>query len=247
MKSRHLLAQKMELFYRNIQPKRQQVAKNEKMRLQVDLEFQQNEIKRLDKKHKVEMISSRMKARQKTREFKKLLFKSKRAHKATSTSSIFDPKNLIHKATANMNNAQSQKYGYPPETIEENAIRSEKFRDIYDFYRLLKEQKHAERYIHGDAKKDKFLRRRLRKPLKVGERMLALAECLKKNDAPKYLYKSTTEMVSFFDREQIFVVRKVVKTSKDNYLYWISKKGNNKIIDKLFLRQELFALNDQFA
>ena len=96
-----------------------------------------------------------------------------------------------------------------------------------------------------DAKKDKFLR--LRKPLKVGERVLALAECLKKNDAPKYLYKSTTEMVSFFDREQIFVVRKVVKTSKDNYLYWISKKGNNKIIDKLFLRQELFALNDQFA
>ena len=123
------------------------------MRLQVDLEFQQNEIKRLDKKHKVEMISSRMKAGQKTREFKKLLFKSKRAHKATSTSSIFDPKNLIRKTTANMNNVQSQKYGYPPETIEENAIRSEKFRDIYDFYRLLKEQKHAERYIHGDAKK----------------------------------------------------------------------------------------------
>ena len=77
MKSRHLLAQKMELFYRNIQPKRQQVAKNEKMRLQFDLEFPQNEIKRLDKKHKVEMISSRMKARQKLESLKSFYLKVK--------------------------------------------------------------------------------------------------------------------------------------------------------------------------
>ena len=43
------------------------------------------------------------------------------------------------------------------------------------------------------------------------------------------------------------MVRKVVKTSKYNYLYWISKEDNDKIIDKRFLRQELLALNDQFA
>ena len=54
---RHLLAQKMELFYHDIQPKRQQVAKNERLRLQVDLEFQQNEIKRLSEKCNVEMFS----------------------------------------------------------------------------------------------------------------------------------------------------------------------------------------------
>ena len=40
MKSRHLLAQKVELFYQDILPKRQQVAKNERMRLQTNLEFQ---------------------------------------------------------------------------------------------------------------------------------------------------------------------------------------------------------------
>ena len=55
------------------------------------------------------------------------------------------------------------------------------------------------------------------------------------------------ENLSFFNREQIFVVRKVVKTPKDNCLYWISKEGNDKIIDKRFWRQELFVLNDQFA
>ena len=81
-------------------------------------------------------------------------------------------------------------------------------------------------------KKDKLLRRRLREPIKVGERVLALAERLKKKETTKHLYKSTTENVSFFNREQIFVVRKVAKTSKDNYLYWISKESNDKITHK---------------
>ena len=39
----------------------------------------------------------------------------------------FDPKKLFREATAKMNNVQSQKYGYPFEVIEENAVKSEKF------------------------------------------------------------------------------------------------------------------------
>ena len=195
------------------------------MRLQVDLEFQQNEIKRLNKKYDVEMFSSHVRggkayaAVQKIREFKKLLFKSKKAHKAISTNARFNPKKLIHEATANMNNIQSQKYGYPPKAIEENAVRSEKFIDIYNFYRLLKVQKHAERYVHADAKKDNLLRRQLREPLNIDEKVLASAERLKKIDGPKRSYKSKKENVSFFNGKQIFVVIKVVKTSKGNYLY----------------------------
>ena len=119
MKSRHFLAQKMAFFCEDIHPKRQQIAKNpERMRLQTDLEFQQNEIKRLNKKCNVEMLSLHVRggkayaAEQNIRDFKKLLFKSKKAHKATSTSCRFDPKKLIRKATAEMNNIQSQKYGF---------------------------------------------------------------------------------------------------------------------------------------
>ena len=108
-------------------------------------------------------------------------------------------------------------------------------------------QKHAERYARADMKKGKLLRRWLREPQKVGKRVLTLAECLKKKDARKHLYKSTTENVSFFNREQIFMVRTVVKTSKDNYLYRISSEDNIKITNERFLRQKLFALNDQFA
>ena len=227
--------------------------KNERMGLRVDLEFQQNEIKKLNKKYNVEMFSSRVHAakgyaaEQRIREFKKLLLKSKKAHKATSTSATLHPKKLICKATANINNIQSQKYSYPPEAIKGNAIRSEKFREIHDFYRLLKMQKYVEIYVCADVKKDKLLRRRLREPLKVGERVLALAESLKKKDTLKHLYKSTMENVSVFNRKQIFLVRNVVQTSKNNYHYWISKEGSDKVTDKRFLRQELFALNDQFA
>ena len=85
------------------------------MRLLVDLEFIQNETKTFNKKYNVEMFSSRVHdgkafaAEQKIREFKKLLFKSKKAHKATSASSRFNPKKFIPTATANINNIQSQK------------------------------------------------------------------------------------------------------------------------------------------
>ena len=56
------------------------------MRLQNDLEFSQNEIKKLNKKYNVDVFSTKLQggkafaAEQKIREFKKLLFKSKQLH-----------------------------------------------------------------------------------------------------------------------------------------------------------------------
>ena len=81
-KKRNLLKKKMELFYEEVNHKRK-----EKMRLQTDLEFQQNEIKKLNKKYNIEMFSTRVRggkafaAEQKIREFKKLLFKIKSLYK----------------------------------------------------------------------------------------------------------------------------------------------------------------------
>ena len=57
MKMRHLLRKKMEDFYNDILPKR---TDNKTMRLQTDLEFQQNEIKQLNKKFNVEMFSTKL-------------------------------------------------------------------------------------------------------------------------------------------------------------------------------------------
>ena len=88
--------------------------------------------------------------------------------------------------------------------------------------------------------------RKLREPLKIGEEVRMLTEHLKKKDAPANLYNNTTENISFFNREHIFIVRKIVKIS-NNDQYWISKEGEDKVLDKRFLRQELLALNDQFV
>ena len=82
MKISSLLAKKMEIFYNNIQPKR-----TGKMRLQTDLEFNQNKIKALNKKFDVEMFHTKIRggkasaAEQKVREFKKILLRSKRFEK----------------------------------------------------------------------------------------------------------------------------------------------------------------------
>ena len=57
MRKKSNLSQKLELFYKEIQPKR---AKGERMRLQADQEFQQNEIKKLNLKYDVDMFSSRI-------------------------------------------------------------------------------------------------------------------------------------------------------------------------------------------
>ena len=91
MRKKSNLVQKMEFFYKKIEQKRNQ---KEKMRLQVDLEFQQNEIKKLNQKYNVEMFSTKIRggkafaAEQKIREFKKILFRSKRLHKSTKTSRL---------------------------------------------------------------------------------------------------------------------------------------------------------------
>ena len=227
MRKKSNLSQKLELFYKEIQPKRDS---GERMRLQTDQEFQQNENKKLNLKYNVEMFSSTIcggkafVAEQKIREFKKILFKSKKLHKVTKSGQRLDSKKLIKKAVENMNKTNSQKYGLPPETVEQKT-RSDVFREIYDFHRIVRVSKDAERYKRQDVRQDKKLisqRKQLREPLIEGEKVLVLAKRLKKKDAPGVLFKSTTENIPFFNRNQIFIVRKVLPIDDHlSYNYWL--------------------------
>ena len=76
---------------------------NKQMRLQTDLEFQQREIMKLNKKYNVLMFSTTIRggnafaAEEKIRGFKKLLLKIKRLYKSTS-SRCLEPKQLIQRA-----------------------------------------------------------------------------------------------------------------------------------------------------
>ena len=59
-------------------------------------------------------------AEQKIREFKKILQKSKRMHKSSSTKRI-ETKKLIQQTTNNLNRIASQKYSVSPNFVEENT------------------------------------------------------------------------------------------------------------------------------
>ena len=86
----------MELFYNDISEKR---PKNMRMRLQTDVEFQQNKIKNLNSKFNVEMFSSKVRggkafaAEQKIRDLTRLLLKSKNNEKRNKN--ILNPLKLI--------------------------------------------------------------------------------------------------------------------------------------------------------
>ena len=105
-----------------------------------------------------------------------------------------------------MNKVASQKYGFSPDFVEEKTLNDEKFCEIYDFHRLVKVQKFAERYERNDIKSD----RRFRNKKSTWNRWKSSSSCWKveKNEAPGTLHKSATECIPFFNREQIFIVRK---------------------------------------
>ena len=156
MKKRSNLVNKLETFYKEIEPKR---AKNERMRLQTDQEFQQNEIKKLNVKYNVEMFSTRIRggkafaAEQKIRELKKVIFKTKRTYKLSKKR--INSKKIIQKAVENLNKTNSEKYELSPENIEKKTLASNIFKEVYDFYRLTKITKAANRYERYNEKIDK--------------------------------------------------------------------------------------------
>ena len=79
----------------------------------------------------------------------------------------------------------------------------------------------------------------------LDEKVLVLAERLKKKDAPGKIFKSTTDNIPYFNRNRIFTIYKRVKLNNGSYLYWIKEDGQK--VKGRFLRQELFALNNQFT
>ena len=53
-----------------------------------------------------------------------------------------------------MNKTNSEKYGLPPEVIEKRTLSDNVFKEIYDFYRIVKVSKAVNRYERYNAKID---------------------------------------------------------------------------------------------
>ena len=218
MKNRSLLARKLHLFYKDIEKKR-----TGKMRLQTDLEFNQNEIKTLNDEFNVEMFHTKVcggkafAAEQKIREFKNNLLQSKRFEKMRKNRIKLN--DLIKKAAQNMNETISTIYNLRPETTEKRSLDpndGKYFQEIYDFVRLRKIENDQMRNDKYDQKIDKR-KRTLRSPLHLDEKVLALAERLKKKDGPGSLYKAFIDNMPCFNRNRIFTICKRAKLIMEHF------------------------------
>ena len=215
MRSGRQIRDRLEQFYLDVQGKR----KGRRARLQVDKEFQQLKIKDLNKKFKVEMYSTSLRggkafaAKQKIRELKK------RVTRLQMQKLKITPKRIIEISTRNMNVTPSVKYGLVPERIEQEALKSERFRILFNMRRLEKTEKMHGRLERYDEKVYQRKRKKLREKLNVGERVYVLAERIRKKSAPGKFYKQTVQNISYFNKEIVYLIR---QRKKVNNIFFIA-------------------------
>ena len=145
-----------------------------------------------------------------------------------------------------MNETISTKYQQAPETIEKRSLNSNDgkyFQQIFDFMRLQKNETNQTRN-HWYNEKLNRRKKKLWSSLNLDERLLVLAKRLRKKYQPGNLYKASIDNIPFFNWNRIFTIYKRAKLNNGIYLYWVEE--NDKKIDGRFLRQEWFALNNQF-
>ena len=116
-----------------------------------------------------------------------------------------------------MNSVQSEKYGLSPDEIENKSLSSERFRTLFNFHRIEKTKLVNDRLDRYDKKKYKAKRRKLRDNLNVGEKLLVLAERIRKKSVPGRFYKQYVQNILYFNKEKTFSIRKKQKIDKFNY------------------------------
>ena len=207
MKSRKQIRHRLEQFYDDVKNKR----KGKKMRLQIDQEFQQLQIKDLNKKNNVEMFSTSLIGgkEQKIRELKK------RIAKLMGEKLKLTPKRIIELSTTNMNIMPSLKYGISPENIESKSLNSERLKTLFNMHRIEKTSKLNDRLDRCDKKIHQRKRKKLKENLKVGERVYILAERIKKKSAPGKFYKQSVQNISYFNKETFILIILLEKKQKN--------------------------------
>ena len=106
-------------------------------------------------------------AEQKIRELEELLLKGKNNDRRNKIK--INSNTLIQRATNNLNKTKSEKCGIEPETMEEESLKNNDFKEIYDFHRLEKIKQDFARRDRYNAKTDQRKNVRLRNPLEIGE------------------------------------------------------------------------------
>ena len=127
--------------------------------------------------------------------------------------------------------------------IKLKALSSERFRTLFNMHRIDRTGKLSVRMDRFDKKKYLRKKKKLRENLDVGEKVYVLAERIKKKSAPGKFYKQSVQNISYFNKENIYKIRKKKLIDGIRY-YWV--KSSLTDLPKRFQRSELFALRANF-
>ena len=107
-----------------------------------------------------------------------------------------------------MNSVISKKYGLSPEEVETRSLSDEKFRALFHFHRIEKTRQVHERLNRYNKKKYRCKKKKVRDKLNIGEKVLVLAERIKKTPAPGKFYKLLVQNITYFNGDEIFNEKK---------------------------------------
>ena len=75
----------------------------------------------------------------------------------------------------------------------------------------------------------------------VDEKVLVLAERIKKKAGPGKFYKQSVQNISDFNKDRTFIIRKIQPINNIKN-YWLKDAQNDRKVTKIFQRTELFAV-----
>ena len=107
-------------------------------------------------------------------------------------------------------------------------------------------QKFHARLDRYDKKRYSAKRKKLREKILIGEKVLFLAERIKKKASPGKFYKQSVQNISYFNKGRTFLIKKIQPIDDIKY-YWLKDAQNNRKLPKKFQRTELFAIRGNFA
>ena len=123
-----------------------------------------------------------------------------------------------------MDNVKSEKYGFSPKEIEKKSLSSERFRTMFNMYRIEKTKFLHDTLDKYDKKKYSAKKRKLRDYLMISGKVLVLAERIRKKTTPGKFYRQPVQNISYFNKEKPF---SIVKKQKIDY-YWLKNVQTNK-------------------
>ena len=91
------------------------------------------------------------------------------------------PKYIIKQSVENMNNVRSEKYNISPNEIKKRSLASKQFKTLFNFERIKKSKQIPDRLDKYDQKKIRQKKQKTIPKLNIDEKMLMLAERIKKN------------------------------------------------------------------